>query len=140
VQKFLGDWDLRKAAGGELSEWEQGEYLELPFHAVHCFNEAAELSFLEILLNECADGIWQFRRDRRITKPLSEIYLTNDSGIKFLRPEIVLLYKSKNPRAKDEQDFQAVIGQLSPESKKWLKDALSICFAEHHWQQNFQEK
>jgi hypothetical protein len=136
LQKYLSDWNLRKAANGELSEWKKGEYLELPVHAVHCFNETAELSFIEVLLNESENGEWQFRRNRQITKPLFELYLTNDSGIKYLCPEVVLLYKSKNPRAKDEKDFRAVGGHLSAKSKKWLKDALLICARQHHWLQD----
>jgi len=133
LQNYLRDWNLQKAGGGKLSEWKKHEYLELPIHEIHCFNETAELSCLEVLLNECENGVWRFRRDRRITKPVTELYLTNDAGLRFLCPEVILLYKSKNPREKDEQDFRAVIEKLSAESKKWLKDALLICDARHHW-------
>lgn len=133
LQEHLRDWSLQIAADGKLSPWKKGEYLELPNHAVHCFNASARLPFLEVLLNECADDDWQFRRNARITKPLSRIYLTNDSGIRFLCPEVVLLYKSKAPRAKDEQDFRAVIERLGFERKSWLKNALSFCDRKHHW-------
>jgi hypothetical protein len=136
LQKYLSGWNLRKAENGALSEWKQDEYLELPVHEIHCFNERAELTLLEVLLNECESGVWRFRRNRQITKPLAGLYLTNDSGIRFLRPEVVLLYKSKNPREKDERDFQAAIENLPAESKKWLKDALSICYQKHHWLPN----
>jgi hypothetical protein len=88
---------------------------------------------LEVLLNENADGVWQFRRNRQVTKPAPEIYLTNDAGIRFLAPEIVLLYKSKNPREKDEQDFQAAAKHLENEAKQWLRNALSFCYLEHKW-------
>jgi hypothetical protein len=133
LQNYLRNWDLKKAVGGELIDWEMGEFLSLPIHEIHCFNETAELSLLEVLLNETNGKDWIFRRDKRITKSLSELSLTTDSGIKFLRPEIVLLYKSKNPRAKDEQDFQAAIKYLDFEGKEWLKDSLSICYSKHPW-------
>ena len=133
LQNYLSDWNLQIAGSGKLSEWKKGEYLELPLHAIHCFNESAELSFLEVLLNECENGVWQFRRNRKITKPIPELYLTSDSGIRFLCPEVILLYKSKAPREKDEQDFSIVLGHLSKESKKWLKNALAVCYLKHRW-------
>lgn len=133
VQKHFADWRLLKAAGGNLSAWNAGDFLELPVHAIHCFNERAEPNFLEILLNEADERNWIFRRDERITRPLAETSLTLDAGIRFLRPEIVLLYKSKNPRPKDEQDFETAVGLLGAESRAWLKNSLAITDAEHHW-------
>jgi hypothetical protein len=55
--------------------------------------------------------------------------------MKFLCPEVVLLYKSKNPRLKDEQDFEAVVEYLDVKSKEWLKNTLIVCYSEHHWLQ-----
>lgn len=133
LQNYLQGWKLKKAVGGELIEWKAGEFLELRIHEIHCFGENKELPVLEILLNETNDKEWIFRRDKRITKLLSELSLATNSGINFLRPEIVLLYKSKNPREKDEQDFQAAVKQLDFESRKWLRGALSICYSKHHW-------
>jgi hypothetical protein len=133
LQKYLHDWNLQIAENGTLSAWKTGEFLELPVHAIHCFSENLQLPFLEVLLNESDDKVWQFRRNRQITKPLSAMFLTNDSGIRFLCPEIVLLYKSKAPRAKDEMDFQAAVKQLENPAKKWLKNALSVCYSEHKW-------
>lgn len=135
LRNHLDGWLLNKAVDGELADWNEGEFLELPAHEIHCFNERAEPPFLEVLLNEADERDWIFRRDGRITKPLSELSLTAtaDPGVKFLRPEIVLLYKSKNPREKDERDFQAAVENLDAESRQWLKNALSVCCAEHHW-------
>jgi hypothetical protein len=136
LQNYLFGWQLRKAQSGELSIWQQNEFLELPVHEIHCFKQTAEPQLLEILLNETIDGKWIFRRNEKITKQLSKLYLTSNLGMKFLRPEIVLLYKSKNPRAKDRQDFEIVRKHLDTESKEWLKKALSICYSEHRWLQN----
>ena len=133
LQNYLNNWLLKKAENGVLSEWKQGEFLKLPVHEIHCFNEKAMPQFLEVLLNETDAENWVYRRNKSITKPLSKLYLTSNSGIKFLRPEVVLLYKSKNPAAKDEWDFHASIKHLETESRDWLRDALSICYSEHLW-------
>jgi hypothetical protein len=136
LQNYLKDWNLKKIVASELSEWKKDDFLELPVHEIQCFKENNEPQLLEVLLNETNGKDWILRRDKRITKPISKLFLTANSGIKFLRPEIVLLYKSKNPREKDEDDFIAVKDFLDFEGKEWLKNALSVCYSEHHWLQN----
>jgi len=135
LQNYLDGWVLKKASSGTLSEWSRGERLELPIHEIHCFNETVESQFLEVLLNETDGDEWLYRRNVKITKPLSKLFLTSDLGMKFLRPEVVLLYKSKNPRSKDEQDFEAVAEYPDVEGKEWLKRALAVCYSEHQWLQ-----
>lgn len=133
LQNYFKNQNLKKVVNGGLQAWKSEEILELPVHEIHCFDGKSDSPFLEVLLNETSGDDWIFRRDERITKSVSEIFSVANSEIKFLRPEIVLLYKSKNPRAKDERDFQAVVSHLEIESKKWLADALKICFKEHRW-------
>jgi hypothetical protein len=138
LQNHLRGWHLQKIVNRELVNWEKGEFLQLPIHEIHCFSEESDLSRLEVLLNEReGDEDWIYRRNQKITRPLSKLYSESKSGVKFLRPEIVLLYKSKNPRMKDEQDFRAVSDKLDAESKKWLRDVVSICYSDHHWLQSF---
>jgi hypothetical protein len=135
LQNYLEGWILKKVVNSTLSEWKQNEHLKLPIHEIHCFKENDESQSLEVLLNEIDGERWLFRRNLKITKPRSKLYLTFKLGMKFLCPEIVLLYKSKNPRTKDEKDFKAVVECLNIESKAWLKNALTICYSEHHWLQ-----
>ena len=137
LQNYLNDWVLQKAENSALLVWSRNEFLELPVHEIHCFHETNEPRNFEVLLNEKNADEWIYRRDERIRKPLTEIYSTADSGIRFLRPEIVLLYKSKNPREKDEQDCETVMKRLDAQSKKWLKNAVAVCDSKHHWLQSF---
>lgn len=139
LQQHFSGWQLKKAVNGELDDWHENDFLQLPVHEIHCFNQTREPHVLEVLLNEESGGEWLFRRDGRITKPLSELYLTSNSAIKFLRPEIVLLYKSKNPRSKDDLDFAATFARLDAESRSWLKNALEICDEKHHWLKQFSD-
>jgi hypothetical protein len=116
-----------------LADWSPDEWLELPVFELYAQNDQAAPPQLEVLLNEARADLWVFRRDARITRPLAACHLKTPTGVPFLSPEIVLLYKSKQPRAKDEQDFAAVIERLEPERRTWLREALSICYAGHHW-------
>jgi hypothetical protein len=135
LQNYLNDWFLQKINHSEPSIWNRNEFLELPVHEIHCFYENGDPQNFEVLLNESNAENWIYRRNKRVTKLLTKLCLTTDSGIKFLRSEIVLLYKSKNPRAKDEQDFESVVKRLDVEGKKWLSNALEICDSKHHWLQ-----
>jgi len=135
LQNYLDVWILKKAVNGKLLVWNKGERLESSIFEIHCFRETSKPQSLEVLLNETDGDRWLFRRNNKVTKPLSKLSLTSNLGMKFLRPEVVLLYKSKNPRLKDEQDFEAVAECLDVENKEWLKNALTICYSEHHWLQ-----
>lgn len=134
LHDYLDGWILRKIVNGEQIIWHQAEWLSLPTHEIHCFNVTTQPPQIEILLNESNETEWVYRRNRKIRRSLNKVQLESSAGgMKFLCPEIVLLYKSKNPRAKDEQDFQSVVKYLNAEQKKWLKNAIKVCSTEHFW-------
>jgi hypothetical protein len=54
-------------------------------------------------------------------------------GIPYGRPEIVLLYKAKHARPKDDADFAAVLPLLEPGRRRWLADALELVHPGHRW-------
>ena len=115
LQSYLKGWRWQKIINGERFVWNQDELLESPIHELYCSNESAEPHQIEVLLNESSETEWLYRRNENITRPLAKCQLISDQGIKFLCPEVVLLYKSKNPRPIDEQDFAAVVSHLDEE-------------------------
>jgi hypothetical protein len=126
-------WLLQKFVKGEPFVWHQDEWLALPTHEIHGFNETAQPPQIEFLLNESNETDWIFRRKPEVRRSLNKVQLVSSVGVKFLCPEIVLLYKSTNPQPKDEQDFLAVVEYLDNEQKVWLRDAIKVCNPEHHW-------
>lgn len=133
LRDYLDGWSWQKVSGGERAAWRRGEWLESPTHELYCFNETAEPRRLEVLLNESGGGEWVYRRNEKVRRPLAKCQLVRGADIKFLCPEVVLLYKSKSPREKDEQDFQAVAGRLDAERREWLRNAIAACDAGHRW-------
>jgi len=136
LHDFFDNRLLRKVVNGEPVVWRRNEWLTLPVHEIHCFDETAQLPKIEILLNEANETEWLYRRNRKVRRSLIKIELESNAGVKFLCPEIVLLYKSKNPKAKDEQDFQAAVEHLDAEQKGWLKCAIALNYSQHHWLQS----
>jgi hypothetical protein len=68
-----------------------------------------------------------------IARPLSKMGDTSATGLPYLAPEIVLLYKAKEPSEADEQDFQVTRPLLASEASEWLRISVGACYPEHTW-------
>ena len=123
---------IDKVVQGELVPWNPGERLELPVHEIHA--TWADGFHLEFLLNEydAPSQEWLFRRDPRIRRSVDSVF-SMGRGLPRLSPEVVLLYKSKGTEPKDDADFAAAVGLMTPEQRAWLRDALTATSPEHHW-------
>jgi len=76
---------------------------------------------------------WVYRRDPRIRRPLSEAIEFGAGRIPYLAPEIVLLFKAKAPREKDEADLGLTLPTLTPERIEWLRNALRVVHPMQEW-------
>ncbi len=85
-------------------------------------------------MREPSDGdTWICRRDERIRLPYDQVIERTADGIPYGRPEIVLLFKAKAARPKDDADFLAVLPHLGRERRRWLADALELVHPGHTW-------
>lgn len=144
LRKYLQGWKFKKVKSssehlpkkaGRLEPWKEDEFLGLPTHEIHaCIrNTPTGPDQLEILLNESSGNNWVFRRNPVITRALSLIGMKSDKGVPFLSPEVVLLYKAKNPTAQDIKDFDNVIAFLEGERRIWLRQAIATFHPGHVW-------
>lgn len=131
ARRHLAGWAFEKVVGGVREPWREEEPLEPPIHEIHARSPGGDA--LEILLNEAADDLWRFRRNPAVARPLVEVGLRSADGIPFLVPEVVLLYKAKAPRPRDEQDLAAVLPRLDAGRRGWLLRALEACHPGHPW-------
>ena len=123
---------VEKVAAHQLVHWAVDETLAPPIHEVHA--TWPDGYHLEFLLNEQdrQTGEWVYRRDPRIRLPIGAAFC-GDWALRYLAPEIVLLYKSKAPSAKDDVDFESVRPFLRARQRAWLRDALSLTAPGHRW-------
>jgi hypothetical protein len=134
LRAALPGWCFAVAVGGALRPWESGVRLELPVHEVHARPPAgAPGPAVEFLLNEREGADWVYRRDPGIRLPLARAVRPGPGGIRLLAAEVVLLYKSKAPRATDEQDFRAARPLLDAEGRAWLRAAFQRAAPDHPW-------
>lgn len=87
----------------------------------------------DLLLTPSEAGQWICRRDEHIRLPLERARGHAKHGVPYLAPEIVLLFKAKYVREKDEADFRNCLLRLSPPQKEWLREALGRVHPGHEW-------
>lgn len=86
----------------------------------------------DIVLGPGTASEWRYRRDQRVRMPMAEALWERD-GIRYLQPEIQLLYKAKGLREKDQDDFDATLPHLDEHRRGWLADALDRTLPGHPW-------
>lgn len=130
LQAYLAGWSLYQSREGALAPWLTGEELALPIHVVHAKKGRLHL---ELLFNEATDDLWVFRRNPAISLPVDRLSCRTPSGVPYLCPEVVLLYKAKAPRPVDFEDFERALPHLEDARKTWLAGALKACHPGHEW-------
>jgi hypothetical protein len=80
------------------------------------------------------DGLWTNKRLPDHVAPVEDVTWVADDGIRYLDPEIVLLYKSRNgPRSKDDRDFTLTWPLLEEPARAWLRDKVALLQSDHPW-------
>lgn len=77
------------------------------------------------MLQEAEGDEWIYRRNGVIRGPLEEL-VTVIAGIPCLRIDLQLLYKSKDPRPKDEQDLERALIHMNETQRATLASWLRL--------------
>ncbi|HUG63636.1 MAG TPA: hypothetical protein VMK83_00300 [Gaiellaceae bacterium] len=86
------------------------------------------------VMREPSDGeTWVYRRDPRVRMPYDQVIERTPDGIPYCRPEVVVLFKAKEARPKDQGDLEAVLPSLGSAGRRWLVEALEIAHPGHPW-------
>ena len=135
MQQALRGWDLHAAdPPGALRPWQVGEVLPARVHDIWCRRSPTSPWSLQIMVDNSRDGMWTYRRDVRIQRPLSELDGAASNGDRrVLAPEVQLLQKSKAQRPKDDADFLAVHPLLDTQQREWLARSLRVVSPAHPW-------
>ncbi|MCM2430066.1 nucleotidyltransferase domain-containing protein [Streptomyces sp. RKAG337] len=78
-------------------------------------------------------GTWICRRDERLRLPYDAIIERTVDGVPYLVPELVLLFKAKAVRPKDQVDFDEVLPLLSRARRDVLNGWLERVHPGHPW-------
>ena len=132
VAAALDGYALFVAASGKLSPYE-GQALASRRHEnnVWARDPVTELWQLDVQLGEGDATHWIYRRDSSVRRPWPTAVLADRNGVPYLAPDLQLLFKSKQPRAKDHEDAAQVIPALAVEQRAFLRAQLAT---DHPWQ------
>ena len=90
-------------------------------------------------LNPEVDGRWQSKRDESHVADLDDVTWVADDGIRYLNPEVALLYKAKQARDKDLVDLDNAWPLMSDAQRDWLRDSVQRLFPGHAWLGRFDQ-
>lgn len=133
LRSLLEGWDPHAAdPPGQLRPWAPGEELPPAVHDIWVRRDAGGPWKFQFMLDETEDGNWVYRRDGRIRLPQRDLWWER-KGVRYIRPEVQLLYKSRSRRPKDEVDFTVVMPLLGHDELGWLEAALALSDPSNPW-------
>jgi hypothetical protein len=88
---------------------------------------------LQVNLEPIEAGEWSYRREPRVRLPLEQVIRRRDDGLPYVAPAVQLLWKAKDTRPKDIQDFELIAPLLDAHERRWLAGAISLCHPESAW-------
>lgn len=138
LRRHLTGWEMFIAEGGTLTPLRADEALRTSSHELWTRERGRDAWQLEILIEERRGGRWAYRRDARVGAHWKDIGRVTADGLSYIRPDIQLLYKSKEPRPQDESDFITVLPHLDVAQRGFLAGALWLIDPEHRWLQRLQ--
>lgn len=81
------------------------------------------------------DGLWTSKRDPDHVAPLADVTWVAGDGVRYLRPEITLLYKAALHRPKDDRDLAVTWPLLDAAAREWLRAAVGRLYPDHPWRE-----
>jgi hypothetical protein len=137
VAHLGADYCLWACVSGVLSPLRTAADLPDGCHQLWLRRDAQNPWLADFALNPRAQNgeeQWVSRRDKRIRLPLAQATFEKE-GVRYLRPEVMLLMKARHARPKDERDLEVVLPLLDNDRQAWLATALEIAHPGHAWRE-----
>ncbi len=133
VRDWLADHHLWEAHQGALRPLRPGAVLALGRQQLWVRRNATSPWVVDLLLTPTDGAAWVFKRNETIRLPLESVGWVAPDGVSYLRPEVVLLFKAKLGRPKDEADFRSLVPRLDDVAHRWLRVSLTVAHPGHAW-------
>jgi hypothetical protein len=134
VAHMSGRWHIWNNVGGVLHPLgDRWTTVDEPDSQLWLRANAASPWIVDIPLTPDRDGLWSNKRVPGHVAAVDDVTWADDRGIRYLHPEIVLVYKARLRRPKDDQDFEATLPLLSEEQCLWMRHVLPDVAPDHPW-------
>lgn len=104
-----------------------------PVNQLWLRRDAASPWVMDVILIADRDGAWVSRRDPTHVAPVEDVTWVHADGIRYQRPEIVLLHKAHAARRKDERDLRTAWPVLDTAARRWLVEQVGRLYPGHPW-------
>jgi hypothetical protein len=131
IRRALSDFEFKVVGSGHIWPLESGAFDVM--HQTWVRDRRTGMYHLDVFREPHDGATWVFRRDETVRRPYAEIIRTTKDGIPYMVPEIVLLFKAKHGRPKDDADFNGVLPLLDVTQRTWLENALERVHPGHRW-------
>jgi len=131
LDHFAG-WQLLahdSVAPDSTEEWD-GRRLYLPAQIHARPGDGFEI---DLQVNESSGGAWVLSREPALARAMRRCVEKPEWGLPTLLPEIVLFYKARESRTKDQADFRVLLPRLTENQRLWLLKAIAQVQPGHPW-------
>jgi hypothetical protein len=88
---------------------------------------------IDLPLTPDTDGLWTSKRWPEHVAPVEAVTWVGADGLRYLAPEIVLHFKARLARPKDDLDLARTLPLLDDARRAWLRDAVRRTEPGHRW-------
>ena len=133
IAAALGDLEFHVVGPGFAEPVEQASELLETTHQTWGLDRVAKVWRLDVFREPTDGERWVCRRDDSIRLPYDELIEHSAGGIPYARPEVVLLFKARSARPKDESDLAAVLPRLDADRRQLLAGWIEQVHPGHFW-------
>ncbi len=139
VDHLRGRWHVWNNVGGVLHPLgDRWTTVDEPRSQLWLRANASAPWVLDVPLTPAADGgRWTNKHLDGHVATVEEVTWVAEDGIRYLLPEIVLVFKARLRRPKDEPDFEATLPILTAERREWMRNAVTRVAPDHPWLERF---
>jgi hypothetical protein len=133
IAAALGELEFHVVTRGVAEPVAEARELMATTHQTWGLDRAANSWRIDVFREPRDGDDWIARRDESIRLAYDELIEHTADGIPYERPEVVLLFKAKHARPKDEADLAAVLPQLNAERRRLLAEWIERVHPGHFW-------
>ncbi len=133
-REFLGDrWTPWNVDEGWFRPFDDRFADVRPDSQVWVRRDARSPWVLDVPFTPDSDGRWTNKRHLAHTEDLDDVTWVAPDGLRYARPEVTLMFKAAQVRAKDRRDAEVAIPLLHADARRWLRDTVARYAPEHEW-------
>ncbi|AYQ43772.1 amino acid transporter [Burkholderia lata] len=134
-RRAFGDLAFYTAHAGVLDKLPENQDAPSGIMQFWGFDCAAESWRIDMMIAPGTNEWWAYKRDPSFKRPRAEMVMKTADGIPYLNPSAVLLFKARDRRPKDRQDFDRALPKLPAVEREWLKECLDVLHPGNEWAQ-----